>query len=287
MRKKTGLYLIIGFLLTTCSIISSIFFHFYFWYSFYVIGAFIFFGTLNYKLKNKSAFSYFIEKKWKALLILYFFGVLLGLSTDIIYGRNVARLWFYPHLKGFLNFTVPVFIYYPFGGLQIYEIFYYVKKLCSNLPNKSLFSFSRILKKLFIIISISLVPLCFVLPIINLYFNSNKNSSEIMMIISFLAIFTGDGLVYFLKKESLFLDFFQGNFSVIATMFFSWLISAILTEIPNTFSWEWIYYNVPFSKLEIFKINIIILTIGWFFLVFVSVRWIDFIKIIFKLDKIK
>ncbi|KKT37333.1 MAG: hypothetical protein UW22_C0027G0001, partial [Candidatus Gottesmanbacteria bacterium GW2011_GWB1_44_11c] len=68
------------------------------------------------------------------------------------------------------------------------------------------------------------------------------------------------------------------------TMIGAWIITTLLTEVPNTFSWEWIYYNIPFTTSEILKINVVIFTMGWFFLVFAPVRFIDFVRLIFRLD---
>ena len=76
----------------------------------------------------------------------------------------------------------------------------------------------------------------------------------------------------------------EGNKRIISTMIGAWIITTLLTEVPNTFSWEWIYYNIPFTTSEILKINVVIFTMGWFFLVFAPVRFIDFVRLIFRLD---
>lgn len=55
--------------------------------------------------------------------------------------------------------------------------------------------------------------------------------------------------------------FFSFNTSLILTL----VLNSFLHEIPNTFSWEWMYL-IPFFKLYIFKINIIVI-IGWSILI--------------------
>lgn len=278
--------LILGLFLVVSSILSSIFYGFYFWYSFYIIGAFVFFGSLNYKLKSNTVFKYLVNRKFGKFLIVYILGVLVGLFVDVIYGRNVARLWYYPHLNGVWDLIFPVLLYYPFGGLQVYEIFYFVKTILSKfIKSKNLFLISTKTKNIMASFLVLFTILGLIVPIINLKLNGNLHANELMVLIMALTIFSGDVLVYFLNKNSILFDFLQGNKLMIATIIISWLISTILTEVPNTFSWEWIYYNVPFIKTEIFKINILIFTIGWFFLVFVPVRWIDFVRILFQLDK--
>lgn len=278
--------LVLGLVLIIFSILSSIFLGYYFWYSFYIFGAFIFFGSLNYKLKSNTVFKYLIERKFDKFLIVYLLGVLVGLLVDVIYGRNVARLWYYPHLNGAWDLIFPVFIYYPLGGLQVYEIFYFVKKVLSKfIKSKNLFFISTKTKKIIAFLLAIFMIFGLVLPIINLKFNGNLHANELMVLIMGLTIFSGDALVYLLNKQSILFDLLQGNKLMIGTIIISWLVSAILNEVPNTFSWEWIYYNVPFTKTEIFKINVLIFTVGWFFLVFFPVRMIDLVRILFRLDR--
>ncbi|MBI2672185.1 hypothetical protein HYX16_04590 [Candidatus Woesearchaeota archaeon] len=48
------------------------------------------------------------------------------------------------------------------------------------------------------------------------------------------------------------------------------ILNGLLHEIPNTFAWEWVY-TFPFFALEIFKVPVIVLTLGWFILVYIPV----------------
>lgn len=52
------------------------------------------------------------------------------------------------------------------------------------------------------------------------------------------------------------------SLAIICTLFFN----AFLHEIPNTFVWTW-KYSLPYITLEIFKINILAITLGWFIIV--------------------
>ena len=284
--KKEDITLVVGFFLVVGSIFASIFLHYYFWYSFYVFGASMFFGSLNYKRRSKSVFSYFLENKWKIFFRVYFLGVLFGLVVDVIYGRRMGDLWHYPHLQGIKDFIFPVFFYYPFGGLQVYEIFYFCKSLLSKkLNQKKSFILKNKTKEIIINSILVLLSLGLIVPLVNYAFNRNFYANTIMMIVMIFTVFSVDAILYKLKKESMFLEFIQGNKLIIGTMLFSWFVAVLLTEVPNTFSWEWIYYHIPFTQFAIFKINILIFTFGWFWLVYLPVSYLDLIKHVFKLKE--
>ncbi|MBI2110341.1 hypothetical protein HYT51_01000 [Candidatus Woesearchaeota archaeon] len=285
--KKERISLIIGFILVVGSILASIFLKFPFWYSFYVIGAFIFFGTFNYTLKTKSVFSYILSNKWKNFLFIYIISVFFGFFVDIIYGRLIGDLWYYPYLNGIWDYFFPIFFYYPFGGLQVYEIFYFLKaKFSKIISSERAYQLSENAKTVIIDVLILLLIFGLVYPILNLVYNTNRSSDEVMTIIIVTTVFSLDAIVYKIKKDSIFLELIQGNKLMIVTMLFSWIVATLLTEFPNTFSWEWIYYNIPFIKTEILKINVIIFTFGWFWLVFAPLRGIDLVKALFGIDEV-
>lgn len=276
---KKNIPMLVGLILVVASILSSIIFKFYFWYSLYVIGSFCFFGSLNYKSKFPSVFRFLLENKWKRFLQIYLAVCGFGFFVDIIYGRNIANLWIYPHLNSPLDIILPVFIYYPFGGLQVYEMFYFLKnKLAKYFSNQRRFSISNKSRDIMSKLLITFLAIGFIIPVANFLFNGNKHANEIMIIVMILVTFSFDAIIYKLKGESIFFDLLEGKYLMFTTMFATWLLAVILSEIPNIFSREWIYHNVPFVNLEIFKINILIFTFGWFFLVFAPIRGIDLIK---------
>ena len=46
-------------------------------------------------------------------------------------------------------------------------------------------------------------------------------------------------------------------FSIVITA----IVSGLIHEVPNTFSYEWIYQNIPFVKYEIWDVNVLVLTV--------------------------
>lgn len=59
--------------------------------------------------------------------------------------------------------------------------------------------------------------------------------------------------------------------SVIFLVIITAIVSGLIHEVPNTFSYEWVYQNIPFVKYEIWDVNILVLTLGWIFLTIVSI----------------
>lgn len=273
----------LGFFLVAFGIIASIFFHFYFWYTFYLVGAFMFFGSLNYKTHAPSVYAYLLKNQWKHFLTMYGLALLIGLVVDIFYGRTFSSLWYYPHLNGFWNFFFPVFLYYPFGAFQVYEIFYAIRHVCQRyLSAKQMHKISYRTKELIINALIIIGILGIILPPLNYLLNGNRYANELMTVVIMLTPFFIDAVIYKRNKTSIFFDFLQGKPFMVATMVLAWLTCVLLTEFPNTFSYEWIYINIPFIQKEILGINVMIFTFGWFSLVFMPVRCIDFIKLLFK-----
>jgi hypothetical protein len=279
---KDNLFLIFGFALVVYSIVSSILFGNYYWYSFYVIGAFIFFGSLNLKNKNKTVFTLFFENKLKKIATIYLACSFLGFLLDVIYGRIIGNLWHYPHLFGIWSFIIPVFVYYPFGGLKLYEMFYFFKfKLSKIYKNKS-YKISDHIKNFISSLLIFTLILGLLIPVLNFYLNENKNAKELLAIFGALTTFSFDAIIYKLNKDSLLFSILERSKPILTTMLICWIIAALSHEYPNTYSWEWVY-NIPFTNLEIFRINVIILTFGWLFLVCVSIRYVDLVLHLLKI----
>jgi len=277
--KKEDFSIVIGTLLVCGSIIASIGFHFYFWYGFYVVGAFLLFGGLNYRLKSGSIYAYVLDKRWGMFLALYLAGAALGFGVDIVYGRNVAHLWYYPHLRGVWDYLVPILLYYPFGGLQTAEIFYFCKAtLGRRLSAARAYELGERAKALIANSLIIFLALGLTVPLLNLFLNGNRSANELMIVVMVLTTFSADAILYRMGKGSILLEALQGSKAMLATLATSWLLSVFLTEVPNIFSREWVYYNVPFTSAEVLHINIIIFTFGWFFLVCVSARGLDLIR---------
>lgn len=286
MKKILLIILIVfGFLLIVLSIIASVLFNFHFWYSFFLIGAFLFFGSLNVKINTKnSVFKLMYEGRWRDIIILWITSVIMSFLVDVVYGRYIGNLWMYPYLQGSWNIIIPVFIYYPVGGGHIYEIFNFVKTILSKkVSSKNIITLSDRSKNYISLSLIALSLIGFIAPVLNYYLNGKDYSNKIVFFTWIFTIFSFDAIYYRIKKNSLFIDALQGNKLVIYTMIISWLLAVLSNEIPNLFSHEWIYQNIPFINFTILGVNALIFTFGWFFLVFMPIRFLEVIKILLKI----
>lgn len=100
------------------------------WYAYFVVGGTLFFGWVNYLLKNKSLFYGFEQDKvfvLKSFLYYFIFGIMIE-----FFGRYLFGLWEYP-LFSFYDETIYVFILgYPFPFFLIYETFVLIKGLVKS-----------------------------------------------------------------------------------------------------------------------------------------------------------
>ena len=127
-------------------------------------------------------------------------GVLFGIVVDVIYGRGIGDLWYYPHLHGISDFIFPVFFYYPFGGLQVYEIFYFCKSIfAKKVSQKKKFSFKNKTKNVIISSTIIISILGLTIPIANYFLNKNLYANTLMTVIMIFTIFSVDAVLYKLK----------------------------------------------------------------------------------------
>lgn len=281
--KKSDLPIYLGSTLILASIFVSVFLKFHYWFSFFSFGMFLLFGGLNHRAKAPSIYSYIAEGKWRGFIVIYFsIAFVFGLIVDTFFGRIVSDVWIYPYLSGVYSYLVPIFVYYPLGGFQVYETFYFFKDYLKRFNCNKLALGDKIKDSLITLILVLMI-LSAIMVVLALAFGFGTFRNSLMFIALGLSIFSFDAIIYKIKKESILLDALQGNPAVIMTMFASWLVNLVLTEIPNTFSWEWRYQNIPFTQLEFLKINILVITFGYFFLVFTIVRSIDMMKMLSRI----
>src|SRR5579872_415716 len=68
--------------------------------------------------------------------------------------------------------------------------------------------------------------------------------------------FSFDTVLLFLKKQTVLFDLLSGNVDVGLSVVLGGLVSGIINEYINTFSYEWVYVaqKVPFSQITIFHV---------------------------------
>ena len=128
----------IGLTLLLYGVISAIFYRNVMWYSYFVMGGPLFFGYLNYKLKNESIFKKDIREIFRLYLLYFVSGIIIELI-----GRHLLKFWYYPHYRPLDYIFQLLLIIYPIGFFFIYESFIFIK---SNLKS---FTITLIITTLF------------------------------------------------------------------------------------------------------------------------------------------
>lgn len=281
---------VIGTALFIISISLSIFWAFPFWYGPFLLGAWLLFGSINLYRKQKTIFYLVWQGKLFIPLVLYILGGLFGFLVDVVYGRTINNFWLYPFLPGFWNWLIPVFIYYPLGAFHLYEIFYFFKSFfeSDSIRAKSFsakFSLKNTPRVIWPVLVIGFLGA--VLPVINFFLRQNSQAGEVTIIAMVLVTFLPDVLDFLVSGRSLLLDTLSGRVSVLLLVFTTWLVAFSTNELPNLFSREWIYQNIPFTSRTFLGVNVVVATVGWIFLVLITVRGIDLVRDFFRLLKME
>ena len=253
---------IFGFFVTLFSLHLAINIGFGAWYTPFVIGSYCLFGAVTKLFYNNSTLSLLACKplKWFQL---YLFIVLMGFITEVL-GRKIGNFWVYPYFD-FKDIVIHVWLIgYPlalFSAIESYWCFLYIAKSLSKL--------SRLNKPTFVPIKISYfvvaLSLILIASLIMLYFLEITKLTTISLFSLLIVLpFFFDSIANIFKKPSLL--HFNSNIFIRALVIVAPIIG-MLHEIPNTYVGEWIYQNVPFTSFELFNVNVLVLTLGWFYLV--------------------
>lgn len=269
---------VIGFLILATSIVAAIFFRYPYYYSFFVIGMFLFFDSFyRYLQKDKNLYASFSIPIFLSLNLRKIFYVLLFVFiTDFLLGQVVLKLWTYPYYDSFFNIILLYVIIYPIGGISVlamYRVFYII--FSKEFKNMRIFHLGNPKKLVYLVIHISmyLLPTAVILPLVLFTTDSivnlvnNKGAYLILsLFILYEWTFLFDIITLAYKGRPLMLDLLEGNMVVIISIFVTALLGAFLHEYINTFAYEWRYnaLAMPFS-VEILGIPVFIF-VCWIFL---------------------
>ncbi len=255
---------LLGLLITLFSLYGAIQTLFTAWYTPFVIGSYCLFGAITKGLYGSSTLSLLINKPliW---LKLYFYIAIFGFVTEVL-GRNVGNFWYYPKFD-FGDLVIHVWLIgYPlalFSAIESYWCILYIVKFIikSSKPTTTIFI---PLKVSYIIIFFTLILIASSLIFYFLELSRFTTLALFALLISLSFFF--DSIANIIKKPTVI---YVGSNPFIPGLLISVPLIGLLHEIPNTFVWEWVYQNVPFISLELFKVNVLVLTLGWFYLVFI------------------
>lgn len=192
--------------------------------------------------------------------------VVFSFVTDYLVFQKLVNLWFYPYYNSTDDWVRLYLIIYPFGGLSIIELVYFLGTI-----------FQEKLK--------------FIDKRKGMRHKFLDKTDQILLLVIFFFLFS----VLFLKINNLtsFILVAMYCWAVIATLKFKYhighwlhyiyilivtfLISIFLHEIPNVGVFEWKYNPAPFWNLALFGIPFYII-LGWYVLVLIVLRmWMYFV----------
>lgn len=235
---------------------------FHFWYGGFAIFLWLALGAINYRHDTSL---WLLKNRFKNFFTFYVFLVIFSVYADLIIGQMIAHLWYYPHYALLEDWVRLYIILYPFAGLAVLELTYFLvglfnERLVIHLKVESFFH--KIIDKLDII----LLSLIVFLPVIQLVSSVELRKPLVYMSILWILVTT----IKFKYHIKHWLHFFV---IFVATL----LISVFLHEIPNVGVFEWKYNKAPILNHEFLGVPLWVI-IGWYVLVVLMLRfWMFFV----------
>jgi hypothetical protein len=261
----TGL---VGCFLLFYGLYSAIFCGSSYWYSYFVLGLFLFLDRCDALINHDSNLARLFNKNWRNPVYTYIIYLAGALFLDLLLGSHMGNLWVYPHFDFMKRLINVILIGYPLAFFSCAALYRVLNKLFEGLRKKSFKHNNNITPNIRFWVKIILVftVLSTLFPII--YFNifGKRYIQEVIFICGLIGIFSLSPLSLILGKLSLLGGILNKDWSTIIALLISIPINAFAHELPNTFAWEWRYQNMPFASLEILGIPVVVLTVGWTYL---------------------
>lgn len=218
--------------------------------------------------KSISGKSFFSNNKLKpSLKKLFFFSVIVALIMEIS-GNILGNFWYYPYYN-FWEYIVLIFFNFFTYCILLMESFWGFKSIMSLVikekpAKKKLFYTTKLARNLWIIILVSLFLVWkyqnfpeTLDSFINAPF-ANKAPLYVFVLFGISLWLFFEALAYIKNKETVLLNFLERKpVNLLAALSASVIVS-VMFEYYNLFFQFWIYDNVPFPKLLLFRIPIAI-----------------------------
>lgn len=240
---------------------------FHFWYVGFVLFFWLSLAALNYKHETSL---WLLKNRGYRFTQLYIVLVIIGFAGDFIIGQHVANLWSYPYYQTLSDWLRLYLIIYPFGGLYILELTFF---LANFFHEKFAFTHSAESRSVRVInttehILDALLPL-FAVSFSLLHFWDIEIPFPHLTVYGFL-LWTAVTTLAFTRHIRHGLHWFA---ILLAVLF----ISVFLHEVPNTAVFEWKYHVAPVLNPLILEIPLWVF-IGWYVMIIVMLRvWIRFV----------
>jgi hypothetical protein len=253
-----------GGLLLTYGLYAAIFAGSPYWYSYFVIGLFLFLDRCDAFLNQDSNLNRLCNHNWRTPVYTYLVYLAGALMLDLLIGSYIGKLWVYPHFNLFERFINVILIGYPFAFFSCAAFYRVLVKLLRNFPRSFNQSNTALQPLGMIILIITIVSTIF--PILYFLLFGNLHIQGIIILCSLIGVFSLSPVSLIMGKKSLLQGILNLDWPVILALLLSIPVNALAHELPNTFAWEWRYQNLPFGFLEILGIPVIVFTVGWTYL---------------------
>ena len=244
--------------------IFSAFKGFHLWYAGFVFFFWLALAALNYRHTTSL---WLAKNRTRRFLEFYTVLFVVGFIADYVIGQHVADLWSYPYYTSLFDWVRLYVIIYPFGGLSILELSFFLgnlfhekfvllPKVHSTLAHSVDFLDDVVDATLFLLLSGGLVIY---------FFNSSYQFTEVVVYTFFVwTVLTTIKLALHLRHGIHWLAIF------ITVLF----VSILLHEIPNTVAFEWKYHTAIMLNTPIMQIPLWVI-IGWYVMLLAMYRlWI-------------
>jgi hypothetical protein len=243
--------------------IFSAFKGFHFWYGGFVVFFWLALSALNY---HHDTSLWVLKNRFYKFIKFYLFLVLFWFYADFILGQKAVGLWEYPFYHTAGDWFRLYLILYPFVGLTMIELLYFLsalfgEKLVIEYKKQSLLH--KILDRLdLVLLSAILVA---AIPAV-VWPTPSFTSFFVWLGISWAGIATFK-LKYHVRHWLHYLAIFTATF----------IMSAFLYELPNTNVFEWKYHAAPILNSSILQIPLWVIA-GWYVQVLIMLKlWIYFV----------
>ncbi len=247
---------------------------------FFIIGLFLLFDALDFKL-HKTSLIHRMKNKNHLILKLILVGSLIGIIFEF-YGVYISNLWYsyfqdWPLLKYLPHYFLGILVGYGLPALMYFSAYKVVSTLIKKKDHKHKL---KIPKNIFLVLLI--IGFLFLsLPLIFYKKSLEWNPIGRGLLFGFCLIglwFIFEYFEYKQHKRTFLTTLFQTNFKPLLSMIIISIIVSISWEFLNVLRPSWIYQNLPFINGVIFGLPIAII-IAWpmLFVVYFSAY-----RIIFK-----
>jgi hypothetical protein len=238
-----------------------------YWYSYFVVGLFLFLDRCDALLNHDSNLSRLFNRNWPTPVCTYLVYLAGALILDLLFGSYLGNMWVYPHFNWPAKLIHVILIGYPLAFFCCAAQYRVLVKLLRNYLKTSSVKTEKIIlspRKLKIILLITILSTCF--PVFYFFLVGRRHIQDIIFMCGVIGIFSLSPISLILKHNSWLKSILNQDWPVILALLISIPLNALAHELPNTFAWEWRYQNMPWASWEILGVPLIVLTLGWTYL---------------------